>query len=130
MLTTKDQQAVFLLAHLVIRDRKLSVATLKSGQDIHHRTPSRPTMLDWAMDYILSLPDDQDDQQLLHHLHLDQTHQWTPEEARRVSTVHKSFYQRLNEQRIYAIGVRWLNSQGRMILQQYALSQAAAHTCQ
>nr|WP_320116149.1 hypothetical protein [uncultured Desulfuromonas sp.] len=130
MLTTRDQQAVFLLAHVVIRDRNLSVAAVKSGQDIHHRTPSRPTMLDWAMDYILTLPDDADDQELLHHLHLNQSHQWTPEQARRVATVHKSFYQRLTDQRIYAIGVKWLNAQGRMILQQYALSQASAYTCQ
>jgi hypothetical protein len=82
------------------------------------------------MDYILTLPDDLEDQELLHNLHLNPSHQWTPEQTRRVATVHKSFYQRLNDQRIYAVGVKWLNSQGRIILQQYALSQAAAQTCQ
>ncbi|PLX96180.1 MAG: hypothetical protein C0620_02925 [Desulfuromonas sp.] len=123
MLTTRDQQAVFLLAHVVIRDRHLTVAALKSGQDIHHRTSGRPAMLDWAMDYVLTLPDSLDDQELLHNLHLNPSFQWTPEQTRRAATVHKSFYQRLQKDRIYAIGLNWLNSQGRNILERFALSQ-------
>lgn len=126
MLVNRDQQAVFLLAHVVIRNNNLSVATLRSGQDIHYRTTGHPTILDWAIDYISCLPEDSEDQKLLHNLHLEPTFQWTPEQTRRVATCNKAFYYRLNDNRVYAIGIKWLNSGGRAKLEQFARAQATS----
>ncbi|MCD6526931.1 MAG: hypothetical protein J7K75_08090 [Desulfuromonas sp.] len=129
MLVNREQQAVFLLAHVVIRSNNLSVPILLSGQAIHYRNTGRPTKLDWAIDYIMCLPDDSEDQKLLHNLHLEPTFQWTPEQTRRAAACNKAFYHRLKDNRAYAIGIKWLNSEGRAQLERFASAQAMAQ-CQ
>lgn len=124
MLVNRDQQAVFLLAHVVARNNNLSIAGLLCGQSHHYRTTSHPTMLDWAIEYILCLPENEEDRQLLHNLHLEPRFQWKPEQTRRVALCNKAFYSRLNDQRAYAVGVKWLNSGGRTLIERYAVSQA------
>ncbi len=117
MLVSKDQKAVFMLALLVLRQNNLVVDTLLSGADIHHPKTGRPTMLDWAVDYIRCLPENRADRDLLRYLHLDPAHQWTPQQAKRASLCYKAFYRCLDEKRLYAKGVNWLNSGGRKLLQ-------------
>ena len=117
MLVNKDQKAVFMLALLVLRQNNLSIAQLLSGTDIHYNSAGRPTMFDWALDYIRCLPENSADQDLLRHLHLDPAYQWTPQQAKRASLCYKAFYRCLDEKRLYAKGVNWLNSGGRKLLQ-------------
>lgn len=125
MLVSSDQKAVFLLAHIVLRNNKLSIPALLSGQSIHYKKGSHPDMLDWAIEYIQCYPASISDQELLHHMHLDSGYQWTPEQTRRVSVLVKSFYAKLTESRYYAIGLRWLNSGGRKIIENYTIAQYA-----
>lgn len=123
MLVNRDQKSVFLLAHIVLRNNKLSIQALLSGQAIHYKRGSHPDMLDWAINYIQCYPCDVLDQELLHHMHLDSGYQWTPEQTRRVSVGVKSFYAKLTESRLYAIGLKWLNSGGRKMIENYAIAQ-------
>ncbi|OQY21545.1 MAG: hypothetical protein B6I37_08550 [Desulfobacteraceae bacterium 4572_35.2] len=125
MLVNRDQKAVFLLAHLVLRNNKLSIPALLSGQAIHYKKGSHPDMLDWAIEYIQCYPTEPLDQKLLHHMHLDPGYQWTPEQTRQVSVGVKSFYAKLTNSRLYAIGLRWLNSGGRTIIENYTIAQYA-----
>jgi hypothetical protein len=121
MLVKRDQKSVFLLAHIVLRRHNLSIPVLLSGQAIHYQNGSQPDMLSWAIDYIQCYPSDSDDQELLHHIHLHPAHQWTPEQTRRVSVCLKTFNAKLNESRLYAIGLKWLNSGGRQLIENYAI---------
>lgn len=125
MLVNLEQKSVFLLANIVLRNNNLSIPTLLCGQAIHYQQGARPDMLSWAISYIQCYPEDGDDQQLLHHIHLDPAHQWTPEQSRRVSILIKAFYARLHEQRLAAIGVRWLNSGGRTLIEKYTITHYA-----
>lgn len=125
MLVNRDQKAIFLLAHIVLRNNKLSIPALLSGQAIHYKKGSHPDMLDWAIEYIQCYPTQPFDQQLLHHMHLDPGYQWTPEQTRRVSFGVKTFYAKLTDSRLYAIGLRWLNSGGRTIIENYTIAQYA-----
>lgn len=122
MLVNREQKSVFLLAQIVLRNNKLSIPILLSGESIHHKQGSRPDMVSWAIDYIQCYPKNSEDQELLHHIHLHPAHQWTPEQTRRVSVLLKSFYARLNDARLYAIGLRWLNSGGRLLIENYTIS--------
>jgi len=122
LLVNRDQKSVFLLAQLVLRKNKLSIPLLLSGEAIHHKHNSHPDMLSWAIDYIQCYPENSDDQELLHHIHLHPAHQWTPEQTRRVSVVLNAFYNKLKQDRLYAIGIRWLNSGGRAMIENYAIN--------
>lgn len=123
MLVNRDQKSVFLLAQIVLRNNKLSIPILLSGEAIHHKKGSHPDMLDWAIDYIQCYPAHNDDQELLHHMHLDPAFQWTPEQTKRVGVCIKAFYLKLNESRLYAIGLKWLNSGGRNLICNYTVAQ-------
>jgi hypothetical protein len=125
MLVSLEQKSVFLLANIVLRGNNLSIPRLLSGQAIHHQQGTRPDMLSWAIEYILCCPEDSEDQELLHHIHLHPAHQWTPEQAKRVSLLVKAFYAKLNAARLVAIGVRWLNSGGRTIIENYTIKNYA-----
>ncbi|MEA3464753.1 MAG: hypothetical protein U9R29_01830 [Thermodesulfobacteriota bacterium] len=128
MLVNRDQKSVFLLAHIVLRNNKLSIPVLLSGDAIHYKKGSHPTMLDWAIDYIQCYPTNNDDQELLHHVHLHPAHKWTPEQSRRASVCVKAFYLQLDKIRLYATGLRWLNSGGRNIICNYTISQYSTPT--
>ena len=128
MLVTRDQKSVFLLAHIVLRNNKLSIPVLLSGQAIHHKKGSHPGMLEWAIKYIQCYPAKNDDQELLHHAHLHPAHKWNPEQSRRVSVCIKAFYHQLDKTRLYATGLRWLNSGGRNLICNYTISQYSTPT--
>lgn len=121
MLVNREHKSVFLLANIVLRNNNLSIPALLCGQAVHHQQGVRPDMLSWAIAYIQCYPEDSEDQELLHHIHLDPAHQWTPEQTKRVSLLVKAFYAKLNADRLAAIGVRWLNSGGRTLIENYAI---------
>jgi len=122
MLVNVEQKSVFLLANIVIRNNNISIPALLSGEANHYQQGSRPDMLSWAIEYIQCYPENSHDQKLLHHIHLDPAHQWTPDQTKRVSVLVKAFYARLNADRLHAIGVRWLNSGGRKLIENYAIN--------
>ncbi|OQY16019.1 MAG: hypothetical protein B6I36_11170 [Desulfobacteraceae bacterium 4572_35.1] len=128
MLVNNDQKSVFLLAQIVLRNNKLSIPALLSGQSIHYQQGSRPDMLSWAVNYIQCYPENCADQELIHHMHLDPAYQWTPEETRRVSVCLKAFYNKLHAARLYAIGIKWLNSGGRKLIENYAIATYSTDT--
>ena len=120
MLVSNDQKAVFMLAQVVLHKHNLSVQTLRSGADIHYKNGGRPTILDWALAYIKCFPNNDNDMELLHNLHVYPSYRWNAEQAKRVAVIYRAFYDNLNNSRLYAKGVNLLNSEGRTLLQEYA----------
>ncbi|WP_282754886.1 hypothetical protein [Desulfuromonas thiophila] len=116
MLVSHEQKQIYQLAMLVLQQHQLQVATLHSGHDVHFPGDPRQDIRAWAIAYALNLPPEPQDQERLRQLHLNPLQRWTAEQSRRAATCYKTFYRRLQDERLYAVGLRWLNSGGRQLL--------------
>jgi len=119
MLVTPEQKAVYVLAKAVLHQNNLKVRLLQSGQHVNYPPSNPPTMLDWAISYAMRLPKDHEDRHLLDMLHLNSGYRWTAEETKRAAKCYKMFYQKIDAQRLYSIGNKWLNSGGRNLVNAY-----------
>lgn len=122
MLVSPSQKAVYVLAKAVLRENNINIGLLQNGQHVHHPPSNPPTMLDWAISYAMGLPKDSEDRHLLDMLHLNPGYRWTPEETKRAARCYKQFYQNIEEQRLYSIGNKWLNSGGRNLVNAYLMA--------
>ncbi|MFA5701559.1 MAG: hypothetical protein WC913_09810 [Desulfuromonas sp.] len=122
MLVKPEQKAVYVLAKAVLRQNNLKVAVLQSGQHLHYPPSNPPTLLDWAISYVMCLPQDSEERRLLDMLHLNPECRWTPEETRRAARCYRQFYQKIEGQRLYSIGNKWLNSGGRNLVNAYLMA--------
>lgn len=122
MLVKPEQKAIYILAKAVLRQNNLKVAVLQSGQHLHYPPANPPTLLNWAINYVMCLPQDSEERRLLDMLHLNPNCRWTPEETRCAARCYKQFYQKIEEQRLYSIGNKWLNSGGRDLVNAYLVA--------
>jgi hypothetical protein len=119
MLVKPEQKAVYVLAKAVLRQNNIKIALLHSGQHVHYPPSNPPTMLDWAISYAMCLPADSEDRHLLDMLHLNPGYRWSAEETRRAAKCYRQFYQKIDAERLYSIGNKWLNSGGRALVNAY-----------
>jgi hypothetical protein len=52
-------------------------------------------------------------------LHLNPGYRWSAEETRRAAKCYRQFYQKIDAERLYSIGNKWLNSGGRALVNAY-----------
>lgn len=119
MLVTPEQKAVYILAKAVLHKNGLRVALLQSGGDVHYPPSNPPTMLDWAISYAMCLPPDHADRHMLDMLHLNPGYRWAAEDTKSAAKHYRQFYQKIDAQRLYSIGNKWLNSGGRSLVNAY-----------
>lgn len=116
MLVKAEQRNIYILGKTLLRQNKVNVELLHNGQHIHYPPSTPPTMLDWAINFAMVLPKNKEERRLLDMLHLYPGYRWTGDETKRAAKSYKLFYQKMDEQRLYSIGNKWLNSGGRELI--------------
>lgn len=109
MALNEEQRNVFLLAMEQIEVFNTQAMDHSSYSSVKSRKkPGMNAVLEWAIDYMACLPENQELYILVVRAHMGSDEKWTREDIRRCGGACRGFYRKIARKRLFAIGLRYI----------------------